>query len=379
MMNHRDIIVFGEDWAALPSSSQLLIEQLSHRRNIIWVNSIGLRQPNLSWHDLKRLWTKLVKVLVAVFAARRHQEIAHPGFVIINPRTLPAPRGKIARFIAAALLEHQLRRVMAQSAIKSPLLWLSLPTAVDMVGRLGESAVVYYCGDDFSALAGVDHQTVIAREQQLVAGADLILTASEVLRAKFPPQRTVTIEHGVDFKLFSTPIARAADLPDDGQPIAGFYGSIAPWLDTELLLEVVGRLRHWNFVFIGDISTDVRALRRCPNVYFLGSRLHTQLPGYSQHWSVSLLPFRRNRQIEACNPLKLREYLAAGRPVVSTEFPAVAPYAALVDIVSDAAAMVSALQRALTAQHSARLSRQAVVNDSWSARATEVATLVDGL
>ena len=372
--NNRDLIVFAEDWGGLPSSTQQLISHLANHRKIIWVNSIGLRQPSWSIKDLKRLSTKVIGWLTTTKIQTKENSM----FVVVNPKTLPAPKGGFSRFIAATLLAHQLRAQIKRHQLTRPILWISLPTAVDIIGRLNESAIVYYCCDDFSALAGVDHETVNQREQQLAEQADLILTSSKVLRAKFKGKVVVTVEHGVDYQLFSTPVQRAAELPTD-KPIAGYYGSISSWLDLELLQQTINQLPQWNFVFIGEISIDVSVLRQYPNVYFLGPKPHQLLPQYCQHWQASLLPFRDNRQIRACNPFKLREYLAAARPIISTEFPALEPYESLINVVHNADQMVAALRKIKPEQPLDYRKQRAVVNQTWQARAAQVNNLLEQL
>lgn len=363
-MTH-DLIVFGEDWDGLPSSTQHLIKHLTETRKVVWVNSIGLRRPALKWHDIQRAWTKLTtKKTTGVCAT-------NANFHIINPKTLPVPRGRLERWLAIQLLKRQIIPVIKKAQLNSPVLWTSLPTAVDMCGQLGESAVIYYCGDDFSALAGVDHKIVNVREQELIKKADLILAASEKLTKRFPATKTQLLPHGVNYELFAKPAKRAADLPNDGKPIAGFYGSISEWLDIDLLQATISRLPNWHFLFIGKTVIDISKLSRFDNVTLLGERTHQELPSYSQHWTVSLLPFVDNPQIQACNPLKLREYLAAGRPIVSTDFPALADYQEHVQTVTDAESMVHALER--SALEPLTPSRAlAVADQTWSARAAQV-------
>lgn len=268
--------------------------------------------------------------------------------------------------------------MIKKAKLESPVLWTSLPTAVDMCGHLGETALVYYCGDDFSALAGVDHETVNAREQELVARADLILAASEALAKRFPSTTTRLLPHGVDYDLFTKPAKRANDLPDDGRPIAGFYGSISEWLDIDLLISTIEQLPDWHFVFIGKAVIDTSRLTRFDNVSMLGERAHHELPSYSQHWTASLLPFADNPQIRACNPLKLREYLAAGRPVISTEFPALSEYSEHVHTVTDADSMTAALQLCAS-QPEGHARKQAVADQTWSVRADQVSDWMESL
>jgi len=389
----RDLIVFGEDWGGQPSSTQQLIKHLACNRKVVWVNSIGLRQPQFCKQDIKRLWQKISATITSTMNNKQQQTINDNdndndndnhnhydnNFVVVNPTTMPAPRSAITRYITAKLLAYQVRQVLNTLRLHQPVLWISLPTAVDIVGKLGESAVVYYCCDDFNSLEGVDHHTVSQREQQLANCADLILATSDLLHAKFSNKPVVTVEHGVDFKLFSQPSQRASDLPTNNNPTAGYYGSIASWLDLELLQQTIAQLPNWNFVFIGKITVDVSVLRQYSNVYFIDNKPHHLLPSYSQHWTASLLPFKINGQILACNPFKLREYLAAGRPIISTNFPALLSYQPLIDVVNNSQQMVAALQRARCHDQIDPRKRQAVINHTWQDRANQVAKLVDNL
>ncbi len=384
---NRDLVVFGEDWGAHPSSTQHLIRRLARDYRILWVNSIGLRRPRLCLRDLRRVAEKLRNMRQPVTAQALPASPA--GLQIVQPRVLSWPGNPLARQLNRLLLGRQLRQAMAAMGMQRPLLWSSLPSAVEVLDLLDPAAVIYYCGDDFAALAGVDHAAVQYQEQQLVARADLVLAASSTLQARFPAAKTRLLAHGVDARPFASDYPRPADLPS-GKPIMGFYGSLSSWLDIDLLLAVARALPHWNLVLIGPLQCNLDALLQLPNVHWLGPRSHSQLPAYVQHWQVSLLPFLDNAQIRACNPLKLREYLASGKPLVSTDFPALAGYRQHVRVAQGAPDFIRAIAQAgldapaqapqwLEQLHSwsevrqladARQARQAsVAGDSWEVRA----------
>ena len=371
----RDLIVFGEDWGALPSSTQHLIKQLRRDRKVLWINSIGLRRPKLCGRDIQRAVRKLSEKRHCKAPQQNKAESSH--FQSHTLLTLPAPRSRLARRLSRNLMAAQLRKHMDAMQLNEPILWTSLPTAGDLKHAFPTLPMVYYCGDDFSALAGVDHHCVAQHEQRLVANADIILAASERLYEKFPQSKTQLLSHGVDFELFSEAQARAADLPDNGRPTAGFYGSLSEWLDMDLLVNAARLSPQWNFVFIGEEKVCLQRLKALPNTYFLGPKPHAHLPRYSQHWQASLLPFKHNAQIEACNPLKLKEYLAAGTPIIATEFPALSPYRAAINVVANPLQLREALN---TLHHFANLStldkrdsaRALVRGDSWLAKANLV-------
>lgn len=352
------LIIFGEDWGRHPSSTQHIAKRLASYYDIIWVNSVGLRKPKVSFSDLKRLFIKAKSMAV--------KEVVVAPFKVMSLPALPFPNSRIAFYINRFLWKRQL------SLIKTPVLWASLPSALPIVGELDERAVIYYCGDDFGGLAGVDHAPVLKLEAALALRADFIFAASEKLAAKF--NGAYHLPHGVDYELFATPVRRAEDLPQ-GRPIAGFYGSISDWIDLELCVKAALALPHWNFVFIGDIRTNVSTLQVLPNVYFLGARDHSVLPSYVQHFDVAMLPFLDNEQIRACNPLKLREYLASGTAIVSTNFPALLPYQEYIHVAEG-----DAFIEAITNPKGDKISRQtSVVGESWEARANYIHSLLEGV
>ncbi|EPI8558434.1 glycosyltransferase [Vibrio fluvialis] len=369
----RDLIVFGEDFGGLPSSTQHLIKRLADDRQVLWVNSIGLRQPKFTTKDLSRVWHKLckpmrrpaAKSLQSQSMAECYAASVHSNITQVDLLTLPAPSSQLARDVARRMMLMQLKPRIEQLGLNRPILWSSLPTAADLCHHIDHSGVVYYCGDDFASLAGVDHDVVCRHEQSLVENANLILVASDQLKHKFPARKTHLLPHGVDSELFTKPTPRAVDLPVGKGPIAGFYGSLSDWIDYDLIDYSAQALPDWNFVFIGPQCVDAQRLPQHANIHYLGSRPHHMLPAYSQHWDVSMLPFLRNSQIDACNPLKLLEYLAAGQPIVSVDFPALSLFRRYLHTAVTPDDFVHALQAAQTDE---RISPTAISGHSWNDR-----------
>jgi glycosyltransferase involved in cell wall biosynthesis len=371
-MKH-DLIIFGEDWGGHPSSTQHLARRLACDRRVLWVNSLGLRRPRLSTVDAGRLARKGV----ALLRNRRSGEASNPRSIgVISPAAIPWPGNAAVQAFNGMLLARQIGPHVAAMGGR-PLFWTSLPTAYPAVDKIAHGPVVYYCGDDFASLAGVDHAPVTRLERALVDRADLIVAASETLAEKFPARKTCLLPHGVDLVQFQAPMPRPDDLPDG--PVAGFYGNLADWIDIEALAAAATMLPNWTFVCVGPVTTDVSRLARLSNVRLLGARPHSALPGYLQHWQVSLLPFRDCPQIRACNPLKLREYLAAGTPIASTSFPALAPYRHLVVEVEPACSLSSAILAAANDTGRNALRRASVAGESWESRAQTLSERLETL
>ncbi|EII3281113.1 glycosyltransferase [Vibrio alginolyticus] len=372
-----DIVVFGEDFGGLPSSTQHIVKRLAANHRILWVNSIGLRQPKLDSKDIQRALNKLTRVFHNVGSHKPTLDSeTNPNIHITNLLTIPAPNSALARKVAAKMMKHQLNKQLQALGFDKPVFWTSLPTAADVCAEMNPRGLIYYCGDDFSALAGVDHDTVTKHERTLVNAANVIFTASDTLSTKFPSHKTVTLPHGVNVSLFSEPAPKAKDLPDNGRKVLGFYGSLSEWLDYDLIAQVADQAPDWDLVFIGPNEFSDNPLPQRCNVYYLGPRAHHTLPRYSQHWDASWLPFVDNAQIKACNPLKLLEYLATGTPVISTPFPALMPYKHMLHVVQDVEDVRASLDHLLPPPTD---SKSFVQQQSWEARANQVDKLVRAL
>lgn len=194
----RQLVVLGEDWGAHPSSTQHLIRRLLPDYRVLWVNSIGLRAPG--WRDLGRIGRKLCAATTDASSVT-----PPPGMEVLSPLALPWHGQEWVRRVNGPWLARQIRR--RAPWLERPLLWLSLPSAIALAGHLGEQAIIYYCGDDFGALEGVDHAMARECEQALVA------RASPALAERFPAHKTRLLPHGVDLDRFSAGGQRPADLP----------------------------------------------------------------------------------------------------------------------------------------------------------------------
>jgi glycosyltransferase involved in cell wall biosynthesis len=369
------LIVFGEDWGRHPSSTQHLVGALAARRRVLWVNSIGLRRPRLS--DAGRLLAK-ARALGAPRVAQANRDDPAPE-AVMNAPAVPLPGATLARRANRALWRASVGGRARAMGLDRPILWVSLPTALDAAAALRPRALVYYCGDDFGALDGVDHAPALAMERELAAAADLVLVSHPALAAKFDPARTALIPHGVDLARF------AADGPAPAAPpVAGFLGRLDDRLDWDALDAAAAALPCWRFELVGPlapVATGAAArLAARPNVALSGPATPQAVPALLARWRVALLPYRDTPMTRACDPLKLREYLAAGRPVAA--FPiagaaSFAPEATLCAPADLADAILRAADRDAPADRAARRAR--VADADWSARAARVDALLDAL
>lgn len=384
-MKNWQWIVFGEDWGRHPSSTQHLMKCMAVHHQLYWVNSIGLRRPKLN--DSKRIIEKFKQLKNA---KKNDFNQGEPTLIndvqplgILAPVAIPWPGSRIAYVINRLLLTYQTRALLAKNEIEDKvprILWLSLPTARCVAGSLEEDLLVYYAGDDFSALNGVDNKQVRAEEAALVAQADVIFAASDNIARQFPQDKTYVLPHGVDLAHFSS----SHECPDNypkSDLVVGYYGSITTWLDFELITYLAESRPDVTFLFIGKIEMLDCDLFKVNNLIHLLDMPHEQLIQYAANWQVSLIPFVDNEQIRACNPLKLREYLAIGHPIISTRYPAVLPFMDCIYVADDKVEMLAQLNQALALSSKAlaklkNSSRKKVESASWQARCDLVSRLL---
>lgn len=316
----RDIICFSHDWGGDPLSRNHIMRILSRDNRVLWVNSIGYRTPKFSRRDGSRIIKKLT-------SSRQAIHMAEENIYVFNPLAVPAYRSRWIRALNRRWLRRQLLGAMREIGFCRPISWIANPAAALLAGELGETAIVYHCVDDYASFQGVPSDVLRDLEAGLVRRANLVIVSSERLLEKKRElnPRTVLVRHGVDHEHFRRAMDDKTAVPEEisrlPKPTLGFIGLVADWVDTELLEHVASRFRNASLVLVGRVATDVDRLRRMSNVHFFGQRPYASLPGYCKAFDVALLPFRMDELTKHANPLKLREYVAAGLPVVSTDIP----------------------------------------------------------
>jgi glycosyltransferase involved in cell wall biosynthesis len=363
-------IVFAEDWASHPSSTQHLFAELAKNHEIHWVNSIGMRKPSLKINDLKRVVSKFKQL----FSKSSHAAIN-------TPKALRVYKLPVLPWHDNALIKRFNKWVYSQyfkNISDEPVMyWLSVPTAEYLITKQKRDKLIYYCGDDFSALAGVDATLVAPFEKNLIQKADLIYVISAFLMNKMPSQKTQMLSHGVSYDLFTSQCEIAPEISHLNGPIIGFYGSINAWLDISLLTALVAQRPSYQLVLVGDIVGPTAQLLQFKNVTHIPAVEHARLASFSAHWNVSVLPFVNNEQIRACDPLKLKEYLAAGTPIVATDFPAVKQYQTDIFIGKTHEQFINKIDEAICLnniqRNTLKLTQQQLAKDhSWGSKALTV-------
>lgn len=358
-----------------------IMRRLAPRVPVLWVNSIGMRVPRPGRTELPLArWSR--KLRSTLKGLQRDPS----GLWVYSPLFLP-------RYTQAALgwngrlLHRQTALLARRLGIRRPAAWVTIPSAAPAVERGRFGSVVFNRSDDFSSFPEVDAPLIRSLEERLFARADHTIYVNRLLfeRERGRVREAHYLGHGVDFDHFAGARARAEGQPVPDalagleKPIVGFYGALDDYtIDLDLLVATARRLRPGTLVVIGFRAMEIDALLREPNVRVLDPVPYEILPRYAAHFDVALMPWLRNEWIEYCNPIKLKEYLALGLPVVTIRFPELAPYEDLVYGADSREEFLAGLDAALAERSPEQVERRrdSVREDSWDAVAERAAELL---
>ncbi len=380
VMTGRNIVCFANDWDADPTSKHQVMKVLSRSNRVLWVNSIGLRRPDVSVEDASRILRKIRQW----FSGPKR---INDNMYAVTPLVIPWHQLAWVRRVNAWLAGWYVRAQARRLGMHGLQVWVILPSAVPILPHLKPEKVVYYCVDEWSAFSFLDARAMRELEDRLLAEADMVFaSAEELYRNKSPMnRRTYLVPHGVDSEHFcrarhvDTPLApELTDLPG---PVIGFWGSIHEWIDLDVVKHMAIRHPEWSIVMVGKVDVDLGEVAALPNVHFTGGRSYGALPGFAKGFTAAILPFKINRLTASVNPIKLREYLAAGLPVVSTPLPEVKAYEGLVRIGATPEEFVEQVEAAVkdTSEGAMKRRMDAISKDTWVARVEYMSALVESL
>lgn len=238
--------------------------------------------------------------------------------------------------------------------------------------------VVYDCMDEWENFPGI-RPAVLRAERALVDNCNLLIVTAARLEAKWTgrARAMVLARNGVDFDFYAERCQPNTLLDGVAHPIVGYYGAIAEWFDIDLMTRIARERPQYHFVLLGGVfDVDTKALAALPNVSLLGQQPYQTMPQYAWHFDVCIIPFKVNPITDATDPVKLYEYLSAGKPVVSVAMEEVKPYRDLIYIAEDADDFLAQLDTAVadTDQALAERRRAFARQNSWTDRYTRIET-----
>jgi len=372
---YPDVICFGgEDWWYHNRGhiDMQLMRRFARTGTTVYVNSIVMQKPNLS--QPAQFLRKLKRKAKSIFNGLKTTDA---GFWAYSPASLPFHHIWWARPINRMLLLGQIAWVARKIGITRPLVWVACPAACDVALRLKKQKLVYQRTDRFEEYPNVHTEAIETYDHTLKAHADLTIFVNHTLYRAEAHQcrKAVYLDHGVDYEMFAS-AENDHYLPPDlapiKKPVIGFFGGIDDHtFDIDLTQSVVNLLPEMSFVFVGNASADCSGLQAAKNAFMLGQKPYEQIPHYGKCFDVAIMPWRQNAWIQACNPVKLKEYLALGKPVVSTPFAELQNYADLVYQAKSPQEFAQCIQHALADNCPDLIAarRKKVSNSSWDHKA----------
>lgn len=372
--NSIDFLCFGgEDWWYHNRGhiDMQLMRRFAKIGITVYVNSIVMQKPKLAQRS--RFLDKVVRKTKSIFRGLKSSD---EGFWIYSPFTLPVHHLAWARPLNEAILRRQIHHVVRELCLSDPIIWVACPAACDTAIKMRKGLLVYQRTDCFEEYPNVDHEIIKRYDRKLKASADLTLFVSSSLYEQERSQckNAFFLDHGVNYEMFAKAeqsLYKPKDIAEVPKPIVGFFGAIEDHTsDIAFLERVVDLLPQISFVFVGKASSDITGLQK-KNVRLLGQKPYEQIPYYGKCFDIAIMPWRQNCWIQACNPIKLKEYLALGKPIVSTPFGELQKYRGLVYQAKTPKGFAGCIKRALAEDNAERIAirRKKVRQDTWDSKA----------
>ena len=385
IQGHSIICFAGEDWwYHHPHSKYHLMRRFAGAGNrVLFVNSISMGLPGLSNKDL------LPRIVRKLGSYARLARPTPEGVTVVSPAVIPFFGTRLARAANRKLLAMQIGRLARRGGLTRPILWIAIPTAADMMGQFDEQLVIYQVSDKYDANL-MDHATdlQVIRElhERAIENADLILYSGQKLLAEAERgrERSFLLEQAVDFDHWSQVGSGKLEIADSvaltPPPRLGYFGAIEPWLVDQYLITRAAKERpEWQWIFIGNKARGVE-IESLPNTHFLPPVPYQELPRYAAGFDVCVLPWDTAHSFTSYgSAIKVREYLATGKPVVISPLPEYESMGGVLRIARTHDDWFRLVEEALQEDDpAAARGRQAAVScGTWDSRAEWVSSLIE--
>lgn len=366
-MKGKNFIIFGEDFGRHPHALEHLLRPLFDTNLFLWVETIGLRSPRFNIYDFKRILEKLV----AWLGTSLNKDIQRPpaNVIVIRPFMIPFNQFSLIRWFNQWNVVRKVNLEITKRKILKPISISSVPNACDFVGAFHEQLKIYYCVDEFSLWPGLDLVLVNKLEEKLIANVDLIIATSLYLSRskKLPSKSTPIITHGVEFDHFNIKAHKSFNSPLK----LCYFGLLDERTDQDILVHLMKQITKCELHIFGNVVCNVKKLKAISGIKFHGKIPYPQLPSAITGMDIFLLPYQRNELTDNINPLKLKEYLATGKPVIAIDLPEVVKLRDYLFVAKDAqdfVNIVNGLRSKSISFDSQKVLRYIEDNETWAAK-----------
>lgn len=348
MLKNHSIICFAPTdwWGMNPSCTTHIMRKLAEKNTVLYINPFSSDILGERKNIGKRISRKLKS---AVKCLRQPEK----NIYVFSPVFLPLQGNQIIDGVNNMLLRVQLKHVCRLTGMSKPILWVENPRAADMLNWFEPKIIVYHFSDLFSKCRYIGNKKKLREREEYIANkSNIIICVSQTLFNLKSSQKdnnsVFYLPHGVDFKLFRNAIdnnIRLKETEHIPRPVAGYYGTMTANNDIELLLYCAQHLPWISFVLAGKITSgDYSELSKLPNMYLLGKIPYSKIPSLCASFDVCLLQWKITDWIRHCNPLKMMEYMASGKPIVSVGIEEAMLYSDIISIAHNKREFCNAIQ-----------------------------------
>jgi len=386
MLKNKNIICISSiDWDFIWQGHQEIMATFAKNGNrVIFIENTGARMPGI--RDIPRVIRRIKNWFSGAKGIRKEND----NLYIYSPLTLPFPYWRFATWINRHLILSVLEKWIRIMDFTNPVIWVFLPTPLSLkvIDTLNSQAVIYYCIDNFRG-SSASAKKIEKSEIKLLKMADLVFVTSRELYSycSVYNDRVSIFPFAVNFEEFEkirlNRVFSLEELKDIGRPIIGYVGGIHKWIDLGLIKDLAIRFPSYSFVFVGPIQTDVSVLLKLKNVYFLGKKEHAKIPYFIKNFDICLIPYLVTDYTRNVYPTKLNEYLAMGKPVVSTDLPEISNFNAendnLILVGKTHEEFIDCIPRVLKDSGTAIVDRRisSAKGNSWQVRVQEMSGLIE--
>ena len=388
MIENQNIICFSSvDWTSYKTSKIYLMKIMSKRNRVLYVETIGSKSPGLHKSHLRRIIRRLSRWLEGPIRPLDASPVEN--ILIYSPLVIPIYNNSFARKINFYLLRWTFRRLIRKLNFKEPILWFYLPTAADLIGQLSEKFCLYHCVDDWLTYPGYRNSNFEDLEKKLFENSNTVFMSNRLLfeRQKRLNKNTYHLPHAVEFEHYQKKFSFDEPLPADvaklKRPIIGMVGEIAGWVDWTFLKYAAQTNPQWSIVMIGPVGydADIKEIKDIHDIHLLGYKAYSDLPDYYRAIDVCVVSFKLNEHIKYCAPTRFYEHLAAGKPVVSTDFPAAREFPEeLVRVAGTKEEFVELIKKSISENNEILIEKRKklAAANSWDQRAEYISGIIEG-
>lgn len=383
--NKKWIVYFasGNYWTGGITGRHHILKRLSTDYNILFVNSLGLTGVRSIKKNtiLTRIKNKIKANLKYL---RRDNE-----FYVFSPLNFQVGI-KLTDALSIYLIYLQLRLIFLLKGIKKPVTWICNPKAVLLTNKYKSDKIIFNYSDKFSSYREISNKEYIKKlDDELKEKSDLIFcnlykTYEELSLTNYKG-KIHYFSHSVDFKLFNEYLNKEIEVPQDikkiSHPIIGYYGTLTDSNDWEIIKYCAEKKLEYSFVFIGEIREDIdKSIKEFPNVHFLGHKPYEDLPKYLKYFDVCIMFWKVTDWIYNSSPLKTKEFLAMGKPIVSVKiYELKKNYSNIISFAETKEEFLEKIDYELSTDNEEKIKGRidSVKNDTWEITAEKIKKIIE--